>query len=73
VTLTLIPSPMAASTAGMPASVAGILMSTFGRLERDHSSRARATVASVSSARFGSTSMLAKPSVPPDSSYTRRR
>ena len=40
----LMPSAIAASMAGMPASVAGILMKTFGRSSRDHSSRARASV-----------------------------
>ena len=38
----LIPSAIAFSMAGMPASVAGILMNTFGRSRRPHSSRARA-------------------------------
>jgi hypothetical protein len=68
VTLTLIPSAMTASIAGMPASVAGILTKMFGRSRRFQSSRARAMVASVSLARLGSTSMLAKPSAPSESS-----
>ena len=69
----LMPSAMAPSMAGRPATVAGILTNTFGRSRRDHSSRARASVASLSSESSGSTSMLAKPSVPFDSSYTERR
>src|SRR4029450_11013661 len=73
VTLMLIPSAIAFSMAGIPASVAGILMNTFGRSSRAHSSRARSSVASASWERSGSTSMLAKPSAPSASSCTRRR
>jgi hypothetical protein len=72
VTLTLIPSLIACSMAGTPASVAGILTKTFGRPRRDQSCRARSIDAVVSPASAGSTSIEAKPSRPSAASWTRR-
>ena len=65
VTLTLMPSAIALSIAARPCSVAGILMNTFGRSMRAHSSRACAMVASPSRARRGSTSIETRPSTVP--------
>ena len=62
VTLTLIPSAMAAVIAGRPSRVAGILMYMFGRSTSHHSARASATVFSVSCASRGSTSSETRPS-----------
>ena len=62
------PSPITLAMAGMPASVAGILIRTFGRSTILCSSIACATVASVSCARRGSTSMDTRPSTPFDAS-----
>ena len=64
VTFTLMPSAMTAVIAGSPASVAGILISTFGRSTVFHRSFASATVLPVSLARRGSTSMETRPSTP---------
>ena len=50
--------------AGSPASVAGILIITLGRSTVFHKSRALVTVASVSKASRGSTSMDTRPSRP---------
>ena len=65
-TLTLIPSAITAVIAGSPASVAGILISTFGRSTILASSWACAMVASVSLASRGSTSMDTRPSTWPE-------
>ena len=67
-TLMLRPSAIMACIAGTPAGVAGILTSRFGWAIRPCSPRAAATVASVSWAISGATSMDAKPSPPPLSS-----
>jgi hypothetical protein len=56
VTLTLMPSEIACSTAGTPASVPGILIIRFGRSTRSQYMRRASSVASVSCARSGSTS-----------------
>ncbi len=69
---TLMPSAVAASMAGNPAVVAGILTKMFGLSTADHSSRARRKVASPSSASAGSTSIEARPSAPSAPSYTDR-
>ena len=53
VTLTLMPSAIAAVMAGSPSLVAGILISTLGRSTALHSARAEAMVPSVSLARVG--------------------
>ena len=65
VTLTLIPSEMAWVIAGSPSTVAGILMSRFGRSTIHHSARASAMVFAVSLASRGSTSSDTRPSWPP--------
>ena len=57
VTLTLIPSAMSVRTAGTPSAVAGTLIMTLGRRMREKSRRASLTVASVSCANDGGTSM----------------
>src|SRR6478752_8920782 len=62
VTLTLIPSAIAAVMAGSPSLVAGILISTFERSTADQRARAEAMVPSVSLARSGSTSIETRPS-----------
>jgi hypothetical protein len=62
VTLTLIPSAIAAVIAGRPSRVAGILISTFGRSTAAQRACAEAMVASVSLARVGSTSIETRPS-----------
>ena len=72
VTLTLIPSAMAAVIAGSPSGVAGILMSALGRSTIHHSERASAMVAAVLRASRGSTSRDTRPSWPPVASYTGR-
>jgi hypothetical protein len=56
------PSAIAAVIAGRPSTVAGILISTFGRSTAAHSAFAEAMVASVSLARVGSTSIETRPS-----------
>ena len=66
------PAAIASSIAGMPSSVAGILIITLGRSTRSHSSWAWRRVASVSKATPGSTSSETKPSAPPASSQTGR-
>ena len=64
-TLTLMPSAMAAVMAGRPSSVAGILISAFGRSTASHSVLGRGDAcASVSWARSGSTSIETRPSTP---------
>ena len=73
VTFTLMPAPMTAVIAGRPSGVAGILIITFGRPSRAKSSFACCTVASVSCASFGDTSIEMKPSLPPSASCTGRR
>ncbi len=72
-TLTLMPRPMTSAMAGMPASVAGILIRVFGRSTSQASCLASATVARVSCARRGSTSMDTRPSWPSVASKTGRR
>src|SRR5690625_4923487 len=64
VTLTLMPSAIAAVIAGSPSGVAGIFTRRLGRSTSCHSSRAWARVPSVSCARYGSTSMDTRPSTP---------
>jgi len=64
VTLTLIPSEIAVRIAGRPSRVAGILMKRFGRSTVAHSLRADSTVACVSRAMRGSTSIDTLPSRP---------
>ncbi len=66
------PLASTALIAGRPASVAGILISTFGRSTSHHSCLASATVAAVSWASRGSTSMETRPSRPLEASYTGR-
>ena len=68
VTLTLMPSARVAVIAGMPASVAGILMNRFSRSTSHHSCLASAMVRSVSCARRGSTSIETRPSMPCEAS-----
>ena len=68
VTLTEMPSAITAVIAGRPGSVAGILISRFGRSTIFHSSMACRIVLSVSCARRGSTSMDTRPSTPPEAS-----
>ncbi len=62
VTLTLMPAAMVSSIAGMPSSVAGILIRTFGRPRRSNSAAACLIVDSVSWARSGDTSIEMNPS-----------
>ena len=69
VTFTEMPSARTAVIAGMPAIVAGILMSRFGRSTVFHRSMACRIVLSVSCAIRGSTSMDTRPSTPSDCSY----
>jgi len=64
VTLTLMPLPITSVIAGRPALVAGILISVLGRSTSHASCFASATVAVVSCARRGSTSMETRPSWP---------
>ncbi len=66
------PSAIASSIAGTPSSVPGILIITFGRSTRFHSSRACSSVFCVSWASDGSTSSETKPSAPPACSQTGR-
>ncbi len=68
VTLTEMPSAITAVIAGRPASVAGILISRFGRSTIFHSSMACRMVLSVSWASRGSTSIDTRPSTPPEAS-----
>ena len=63
-TLTLTPSAISSSIAGMPAGVAGTLIITFGSASAFQRRRASATVAAVSSASEAGTSKLTKPSAP---------
>ena len=72
VTLTLIPSASVSVIAGAPAVVAGILMKRFSRSTSAHRARADASVASVSWARSGATSIETRPSTPPEASYAGR-
>jgi hypothetical protein len=65
VMLTLTPSAVSVSIAGIPAGVAGTLIITFGRPTSFFSRRASAIVPAVSFARCGETSRLTKPSAPP--------
>ena len=71
-TLTLMPAAVAAVIDGRPASVAGILIITFGRSTSHHSALASAVVLSVSWAIRGSTSIDTRPSSPSVASYTGR-
>ena len=64
VTLTLMPAPINSVIAGRPAKVAGTLISTFGRSIICQSDLPSLTVAAVSCAERGSTSMLTRPSAP---------
>ncbi len=64
VTFTLRPSAMVRLMAGIPSSVAGILIMRLGRSTRSHSVRAVAMVASVSCDSDGGTSRLTYPSAP---------
>ena len=64
VTLTLIPSARVAVIAGSPSTVAGILMSTLGRSTAACRAWAWSTVAEVSRASRGSTSIETLPSTP---------
>jgi hypothetical protein len=68
VMLMLSPAAMHSSIAGMPSVVAGILMKRFGRSIFDHHRFASSIVGWVSNALSGETSMLTKPSPPPDAS-----
>jgi len=65
VTLMLIPSARHAAMAGRPCRAAGILTSRLGRSTSHHRNLASATVASVSWASRGSTSIDTRPSTPP--------
>jgi len=67
------PAAVAAAIEGMPAWVAGILMSAFGRSSNHHKALASAVVLSVSLAMRGSTSSETRPSMPSVASYTGRR
>ena len=60
------PSAVSSSIAGSPSSVAGTLISKLGRSTIFASSSPRFTVAAVSYASSGSTSMLTRPSAPFD-------
>ena len=76
VTLTGMPAAIVSSIAGSPSFVAGILMNRFGRSTSACRRLASAIVASVSRARFGSTSSETQPSrafsLPPSSHLGRR-
>ena len=72
VTLTGMPAAIVSSIAGRPAGVAGIFTSRFGRSTSACRRLASAIVASVSFARFGSTSSETQPSLPLPSSQTER-
>jgi len=72
VTFTEMPSASTAVIAGMPSSVAGILMYMLGRSTSHHSCLASAMVGVASRASRGSTSSDTRPSTPPDWSYTGR-
>ena len=61
----LLPSAVIAWIAGTPAAVAGTLTNRFGRAIRSCSARAAVTVAAVSWAISGATSIDANPSPPP--------
>ena len=65
VTLTEMPRPMTSAMAGMPALVAGIFTRRFSRPTVSYSFWASATVASVSCASSGDTSIDTRPSKPP--------
>ncbi len=52
------PAAMHSSMAGMPSGVPGIFTMRFGRFTARHSRRASRTVAAVSCASVGATSML---------------
>ena len=73
VTLTEMPSATVAVMAAIPAVVAGILMNRLGRSTIFHSSAAWLTVASVSWASRGSTSIDTRPSTPREASHCGRR
>ena len=68
VTLTGMPAAIVSSIAGRPAGVAGIFTSRFGRSTSACRRLASSIVASVSYARFGSTSSETQPSLPSPSS-----
>jgi hypothetical protein len=72
VTLTLMPSAIASAMAGRPSTVAGILMSRFGRSTVSHSRFAIVVVRAVSRAAPGSTSIETRPSTPSVRSWTGR-
>ena len=63
------PSLIICRMAGTPSAVAGIFTRRLGRAIASCSRRAEAMVPSVSWARSGATSTLAKPSPPFDDSY----
>ena len=65
VTLMLRPRLINSSIAGTPSGVPGTLIITLGRARRSKRLTASLIVASVSRAKSGETSRLAKPSPPP--------
>ncbi len=72
VTFTLMPAAIAPVIAGSPAAVAGILIITFSRATAACRRFAAASVPAESWARRGLTSMLTRPSMPFEPSYTAR-